>query len=323
MTQYDATTTAKHRKAIVLCCDKGFLKFAAFVATQIFDLHPEPDFDVCICSHEALELPATLQSLPVRLCHLPLPDVLEDAPQSYRINLSSYLRLFVPQAFSADYDRILYLDSDIFLRGGDLSKLLDTELLDDHPVAAVRTSHQRDNQLKQMPEFKALGQTPAPYFNAGILLIDVPRWDASDILPKALDLMKTQPDVLNMHDQSVLNIVLRDNWSELSVAWNWMYSGRFSYLLESCDPFILHFAGRIKPWNRLNGEFPPKYPEVYRAFFAKHYPEEAEKMPPAASIFAAQKFHKKSLLKQWWDFNGLARYISRFDDPYVAIDPRS
>lgn len=299
------------------------MKFAVFVVSQIYAQHPKPYFDVCICASEPLELPESLQHLPVRLCQLPLPEAVENAPQSHRLSLACYLRLFVPTAFATDYDRILYLDSDIYLRGGDLSKLLDIKLIETHPVAAVRTSHQRDKQLKQMPEFKILGQEPAPYFNSGVLLIDVPQWLRCDVLARSLDVIRTRPDALNMHDQSVLNIVLRDNWSELSVSWNWMYSGRFSYLLESCDPFVLHFAGRIKPWNRLNGEFPPKYPEAYRAFFAEHYPKAASEMPPSASIFEAQKFHKKSLLKQWWDFNGLARYISRFRNPYEVLDPRS
>lgn len=323
MTSYTANAPSEHRKAIVLCCDQGFMKFAAFVVSQIFERHPDPDFDVCICSSDAIALPEKLQRLPVRMCQLPLPDVLEDAPQSYRINLSSYLRLFIPSAFAADYDRILYLDSDISLRGGDYSKLLDVALLDGHPIAAVRTSHQRAQMLKQMPEFKAMGQPPAPYFNAGVLLIDVPRWEAADTQSRSIALMSTKPEVLNLHDQSVLNIVFRDNWSELSYHWNWLYSGRFSYLIESCDPYILHFAGRIKPWNRFNGEFPQKYPDSFRAFFAEHYPDEAAKMPPSEKIFAVPKFHKKSLLKQWWDFDRLAQYLSRFDDPYIAIDPRS
>lgn len=323
MVAYQATRPACYRKAVVLCCDQAFLRFAAFVAHQIFQQHNDPDFDVCICSYDRLELPASLAYLPVRLCQIALPDALENVPQSDRINLSSYLRLFVPSAFEMEYDNILYLDSDILLRNGDLSKLLDIALIGTHPIAAVRTSHQRDRQLKQMPEFKALGLPPAPYFNAGVLMIDVAQWQAQDILSKSLHLMATRPDVLNLHDQSVLNIVLRDNWSELSVVWNWLYSGRFSYLLESYDPFILHFAGRVKPWNRLSGEFPPKYPDTYRAFFAVHYPEEAEKMPKAEHIYAVPKFHRKSLLKQWWDFNGLAKYIRRFDDPYVVIDPRS
>lgn len=308
---------------MVLCCDQGFVAFAALVVAQILDRHPEPDFDICVCSYELLGFPESLQHLQVRYCHIALPEVLNKVPQSDRINLSSYLRLFIPTVLADDYDRILYLDSDILLRGGDLSRLLDVQIGEGHPIAAVRTSHQRQKMLKQMPEFKALGLEPAPYFNAGVLLIDVACWEESKVLSRSLELMADRPQVLKLHDQSVLNIVLRDNWSELSVAWNWLYSGRFSYLIESCDPFILHFAGRNKPWKQLNGEFPPKYPETYREFFSQHYPERAKEMPPAASVFAAPKFHRKSLLKQWWDFNGLARYISRFDDPYVAIDPRS
>lgn len=268
-------------------------------------------------------MPDTLDHLAVRLCQIAIPDAIRNAPQSDRINMSSYLRLFIPSAFVADYDRILYLDADIMLRGGDLSKLLDVALIGDHPIAAVRTSHQRTGLHKQMPEFKALGLKPAPYFNAGVMVIDVKKWENADSLSRALDVIAAHPQALVMHDQSVLNILFRNNWSELPVVWNWQYAGRFSYLLESFDPFLLHFAGKLKPWNTFGGEFPPKYADAYRAFFARHFPDEAAKMPPAASVLKAARFHKKSLLKQWYDFNPLARYIGRFDDPYTVIDPRS
>jgi len=184
-----------------------------------------------------------------------------------------------------------------------MSRLLDLPLLADHPIAAVRTSHQRNKMLRQMPEFKQLGLPPAPYFNAGVLLIDVLRWEAEKTLDHALQVIADHPEALKLHDQSVLNIVFRGRWSELSVAWNWMYSGRFSFMIEGCDPFLIHFAGRIKPWNTPGGQFPPHYVTPYRDFFLKHYPQEGQKIPAPKSIFAAPKFHRKALLKQWYDFN--------------------
>ncbi|MGJ8587446.1 MAG: glycosyltransferase family 8 protein [Yoonia sp.] len=319
--QYSSSRPAKFRKAVFLCCDKSFERFAAFLISQITASHPQADFDICLCSEDEIELPSSLAHLPVRLCQIKIPDIITQAPGSDRINAAAYLRLLLPTAFAPDYDRILYLDADIFLLGGDLSRLLDVELHDEHPVAAVRTSHQRTNMRKQMPEFKHLRLPPAPYFNSGVLLIDVPRWEQSDTLTHALKVISDHPEALNLHDQSVLNLVFRGRWSELSVAWNWMYSGRFSFMIEACDPFLIHFAGRMKPWNILTGEFPPKYPNAYRDFFLKHYPQVAAQMPEPKSIFAAPKFHKKALLKQWYDFNRFMPYMKRFDDPYRAIDP--
>lgn len=320
---YTASHPARFRKAVFLCCDKAFSKFAIFLIKQIVEKHPNPDFDICLCSEEELNLPDTLAHLPVRLCRIKMPDIVVKAPGSDRISAASYLRLLLPTAFASDYDRILYLDADIFLTGGDLSRLLDIELLADHPVAAVRTSHQRNKMRRHMPEFKRLRLPPAPYFNAGVLLIDVPRWEQANTLAHALRVISDHPDALDMHDQSVLNLVFRGRWSELSVAWNWMYSGRFSYMIEACDPFLIHFAGRFKPWNTLTGEFPPKYPNAYRDFFLQHYPEAAARIPVPKSIFAAPKFHKKSLLKQWYDFNRFKPYMMRFDDPYCVMDPDS
>ena len=318
---YTSSHMPKFRKAVFLCCDKNFAKFAVFLISQIVTHHPKADFDICLCSEDIIALPTSLAHLPVRLCQITMPDTIQHAPGSDRINAASYLRLFLPTAFALDYDRILYLDADIWMTGGDLSRLLDVELLASHPIAAVRTSHQRNKMRRQMPEFKRLRLSPAPYFNAGVLLIDVPRWEKTQTLSRALAVITDHPQALDMHDQSVLNLVFRGRWSELSVAWNWMYSGRFSFMIEACDPFLIHFAGRFKPWNTLTGEFPPKYPNAYRDFFLQHYTPDAAQMPEPKSIFAAPKFHKKALLKQWYDFNRFAPYMKRFDDPYRVIGP--
>jgi lipopolysaccharide biosynthesis glycosyltransferase len=321
LVNFTTSHPAKFRKAVFVCCDKSFTKFAAFLIDQIIARHPKAEFDICLCSEKDIVLPKSLAHLPIRHCQVEMPEIIQGAPGSDRINTASYLRLFLPTAFASDYDRMLYLDADIFLAGGDLSRLLDVELLADHPIAAVRTSHQRNKLRRHMPEFKLLGLPAVPYFNAGVLLIDVPRWEKSGSLERALKIIREHSDALAMHDQSVLNLVFRGRWSELSVDWNWMYSGRFSYMIEACDPFLIHFAGRIKPWNTLNGEFPPKYPNAYRNFFLQHYPDDAAQMPVPKSIFAAPKFHKKALLKQWYDFNRFMPYMMRFGDPYEAIDP--
>ena len=58
--------------AVVLCCDRTFLPFAAHLANQI--ARQGGGFDICICSDETLALPESLAHLPVRMVHLPPDD---------------------------------------------------------------------------------------------------------------------------------------------------------------------------------------------------------------------------------------------------------
>ena len=320
---YTSDRTPQHRQAVILCCDKGFSNFAALVASQIHAMSPDADFDICICAEDAsaLAFPPSLDALPVRHCHLQIDTGIDTIPQSQRISIASYLRLFLPSIFEAEYDRILYLDCDVLISGGDIAALLAAKLCDGHVIGAVRTSHQRRNPAKHMQEFRALNLPASPYFNAGVMLIDVKKWHEHEVLQKCLAHIAQDPQAMFMHDQSALNLALIGKWSELSYVWNWLYSGRFSYLAEGLDPHIIHFAGAHKPWSRLNGEYPPKYAEIYRKFFFEHFPEVAANIAKPAPIFGQEKFHRKALFKQWLEFPALVRYMRRFDDPYIAIDP--
>ena len=48
--------------------------------------------------------------------------------------------------------------------------------MQDQVLAAVRDIHQRHRQDRSVQEFAVLGYETAPYFNAGVLLVDCARW---------------------------------------------------------------------------------------------------------------------------------------------------
>lgn len=168
-------------------------------------------------------------------------------------NASMVLDLLLEEA-----GRILVLDADTLIVS-DLTPLWETDL-GSHSLAAVRDTlipRIRDNHLPA--ELKALG--PLPHFNAGVLLIDLPRWRREEIGPKARDFQRRFRDELWSIDQQALNWAVAGRWTPLSLSWNRMthlldlpaHSGTTfgrDELLEAIQkPRIVHFAGEDKPWN--------------------------------------------------------------------------
>ena len=100
----------------------------------------------------------------------------------------------------------------------------------------------------------------APYFNAGVMLIDVDGWRKARLTEELLScLAKNQEHVL-WWDQYALNIVLSGRWGRLDARWNqgshifkypsWEESpfDRASFEQQRHDPFIVHFTTSKKPW---------------------------------------------------------------------------
>jgi hypothetical protein len=209
--------------AIVMACNAGHAPYALCLAEQIAEAHPNRDFDICIFSDEILEIPQSLKGLGVRVVTWSDANPFVDAPNLSRHGRATWLRLLVPQALAGQYERVLYLDSDILLRGEGIGSLLAVDL-GQNVLGAVRDQQQWRRPWRQVEEFRRENLPVAAYFNAGVLLIDVARFNAEDVLGASVGLMGRRPGSLLRHDQSVLNLVLRNRWTELSPVWNWQFT---------------------------------------------------------------------------------------------------
>ena len=203
------------------------------MAWQIATLSPERDFDICICSFDRLELPKSLDHLGVRLCQIEAEAAFDGMGRDQRQTVSAYLRLALPDAFADDYDRILYLDSDIFVQGGDLAALLSIDMKG-RPIAAVRDNPQWRTPNRRPAELRALGLAAAPYFNSGVLLIETRPWLDANTLGRAQSVGQTQADKLVHKDQTLLNVVFHQNWAEMrKMLWlHYMAAPRMAHYLD-------------------------------------------------------------------------------------------
>jgi lipopolysaccharide biosynthesis glycosyltransferase len=158
-----------------------------------------------------------------------------------------YYRLLFPQIVPKHVVRLLYLDCDTLVLH-DVSSLYNEDI-GQFPVAAVY-----DNYVKSQP---LLGiREDGDYFNSGVLLIDVHRWNEQQISKKATQYLLDFPERIQFVDQCALNAVLINNWKHFPYNYNCLYT----YLPASAswnalrnfgeDVVVLHFTLQ-RPWNFL------------------------------------------------------------------------
>lgn len=172
-------------------------------------------------------------------------------------------RLLVDQLLPPEVDRVLYLDGDTIVRGN-LQNLWDTDLKGCPLGASIEPTVNRSRR-------KGLGLDKLPYYNAGVLLIDLQRWKESKVSQRVLDFYRARNGRLFANDQDALNGALPGEIFTISPKYNfynifWYYPYRTLVHLQkpapyvpedvfqdACDdPAIIHYLGEDRPWRREN-----------------------------------------------------------------------
>lgn len=309
------TETAAPRGCVALCCDAGFLPYAAFAGHRI--RRAAPELEVLICSGTPLAIPPELG---LRNLVLPVGDRFDGLDADARVTAATYLRLALPGALKGEFDRLLYLDCDIHVRGDAgpaIAALLRTDM-GGRPAAAVRDTQQWRNPDAHLSDMAALGLPQGPYLNAGVMLIDIAAWEAAGLTGTMIDFGRTHRGRLEHRDQTLLNVALQGRWAELSPMWNWQYT-RASRLFEAMSaPYLVHFIGAVKPWADPEGRLAPRFAASLRAFLEAHFPEHPRPVPgagPLAIPGAARHLAWRHLIAA----DRIERYLARFPDPFRVL----
>ena len=237
--------------------------------------------------------------------------------QDRRRSEAAYLRLALPAAFAGEYRRILYLDADVFVQGGDFAALLEVDI-GAHPLAAVRDNMQWRTPGRVVPSYKRLGLAGSKVFNSGVLLIDVAAFNGQEVLERCLAFGKAHPPERIGLDQDLINAVLHGGWAEISPVWNWQYTWASRLFEAMADAHVVHFIGPKKPWSHAGGELPLRFRRAYRAFFAEHFPD-APIGEDGVAPMANRAFLAKSLGKHLISLGKMAAYLERFPSDLTVI----
>jgi lipopolysaccharide biosynthesis glycosyltransferase len=237
---------------IVTACDQAFLPGLNALLNSI-ERH-EPGrivhlLDCGIADRDRAELGRQFPDLRILTINpptgLPMPSVGSHA---------TYVRLLVGDHFRS-HKRILYLDADVVLMSN-LQALDDLKLEPSDIVAAcVEPYTPTFGSDKGVADFGPLGLVgDEPYFNAGVLLIDIGRWNAASVKQQAIAYLTREDRRIALFDQEALNVALVGRWQRLEPEWNvsryWMREarriGRPNIL---CEARIVHFLSEEKPWS--------------------------------------------------------------------------
>jgi lipopolysaccharide biosynthesis glycosyltransferase len=161
----------------------------------------------------------------------------------------TYARLALNDYFNTEDGRVVLLDSDTMV-------LTDLAPLHDLDLGAAAIGATKDPYIPTVSAINGLatwresGLPPdAPYFCAGIMVVDLQRWRQQGVTRRAVDYIRREQHRLRIYDQDALNAVLGRDWIELDERWQ-----AHPRLLRSvgrrppAEPWIVHFSGRLKPW---------------------------------------------------------------------------
>lgn len=181
-----------------------------------------------------------------------------DLRETEQFPISIYYRLFIPLIFP-EYRKILYIDADTCVLR-DLAELYENNL----EGCAMGAVHDIPCEHLETHDREIGGMDCRKTFNSGVLLIDLKVFEQEKIREKCMALLlkdyQNKERKLIYPDNDALNLVLYEKYKILDNAWNfqvqymWKTEEIFEeyrelYKKTSCQPYILHYTGKFKPWS--------------------------------------------------------------------------
>lgn len=188
---------------------------------------------------------------------------------AYQVNtggfdISTLSRLFIGEVLPEQVERVIYMDCDTVILQS-LKKMWETDLKG-KVIGAVM-------EPTIYPSIKAqIGLTPEqPYYNAGVLLIDLKKWRACHVQKQLLNFYESMGGHLFACDQDTINGALKGKIKTLSPRYNFFTNYRYFHYKELVrlspaygviprvelkqakrHPVVLHFMGDERPWKNGN-----------------------------------------------------------------------
>jgi lipopolysaccharide biosynthesis glycosyltransferase len=267
--------------------DRYAIGIAALAASALLGLHPKDQVRLVILDAGLSDGTALALSDGLRRLH---GDVVVDVidirtvlprgiPVDPRFGVATWAPFIVPE-IAGSAERVICIDADALVHH-DLADLWKLDL-EGYAFAACR-DYRAANVEAGLPDmYEHLGlDGDSPYYNAGVLLIDVAEWKRQRLLEKALSYLRTYAGTVRFADQDALNAVGGRSCLALDPRWNVQVLPLDQIDELPDDPFrdalrhmkatlreearIVHFVG-FKPWQpeglrlsswslRLHGQF--------------------------------------------------------------------
>jgi len=236
---------------IVTGSDDNYISGVMVLIASAAYHNPEAEFavlgmDVSETNRDRLWRLSERLNVPIRFIAINASHFEKYPVRGAHLTCATFMRFLIPELFP-DQSRAIYMDCDMVVMGS--LDHLETVDLTDTPFAAAAcpSPHHAELNAVQIP--------PGHYFNAGLLVMNIPEWKRLGISQKCVDLLLDESANLLYNDQSALNLACAGNFVLLRPEFN-VYSGLSSYI-ESIfempqEPVVIHFVVNTKPWKALS-----------------------------------------------------------------------
>lgn len=214
-------------------------------------------------------------------------------------------RFFLPELLPTDVERCLYLDADILVLDS-LRELWETDL-GGKSIAAAPDSM---SVSKVTPKYPLALEMGVRYFNTGVLVLDLKKLRENFRLRDAKNWFSQHSKECRYVDQDAINRFFDGDTHFLNAKWNVQRVRSSDYALlpflkpeyiESYEhPSIIHFIGKVKPWN---DSYLPKTP---KALFEAYLAETPWRDLPRIPVKGRQK------VKRWLGSRGWYQKLRTF-----------
>jgi len=296
------------RTAFVYSTDENYVKLTA-VSVHSLLKHNSGANIVILASGVKPESAAFLQKLVTdRGGSFELIDVAEklshvkDLGANGYVSYSTYARFFIAELLGERFDRVVYIDGDTLVVDN-LDALAHLDLKGKAFAIGYDCIYVAYKKLIGLP-------TEKPYYNAGVLLIDLKEWERRKCAARVFDYMRKVRASFILGDQDFFSLVLAEDATLLPPQYDFLthyqmfrrakdaqfvanlpaccWYGDTEFAAAQARPAIHHFLGNMmgRPWHK---ESKNPLRSLYRQFAAEAgVPEIAEQSRPLDFSYRVQ-----------------------------------
>ena len=281
---------------IVVATDSNYLKYCSAMLLSLLDKNNPSSISVHLlsCNLSSDEIEYVHNLLTTKGAEFNVYKISDKSINIFpngintHISLATWARMYVGSLLPESVNKILYIDCDTIITDS-LNNLWNIYLDDNTLFAAVEDLNSADVSFYDNIGIRCPQNGGKPYFNAGVMLINLNLWRTKNIEQKVFDILSDKNRKLLYADQDVLNIIGAEfNITYLPLRYNLM-EGLLRYDIpmmrpeatenidiEISSPVIVHFTYKIKPWSARS--FHPYKKLFYRYFDQTQWANERPKM---------------------------------------------
>lgn len=167
----------------------------------------------------------------------------EKLPTRTNFPTPTYYRFILPLLLK-NLDKVFYIDADVVCVNN-ASEMFNSEFEDNVIIAIPDTEKSNEERNRALMLKKHI------YFNAGVLGINIKKWNEGCYFDELIDILVKDPKKFYMLDQDALNIIFKGKVKYLSRKFNW-FNGFYEWKKDSIKNkkiILVYFTSTPKPWD--------------------------------------------------------------------------